>query len=60
MKRLLTIVFLLLSLTISAQRVIENPVIGVRGMGACTGFFIDKIVLNKDVTKFYMTNYHGC
>lgn len=59
MKRLLTIVFLLLSLTISAQRVIENPVIGVRGMGACTGFFIDKIVLNKDVTKFYMTNYHG-
>ena len=59
MKRLLTIVFLLLSLTISAQRVIENPVIGVRGMGACTGFFIDKIVLNKDITKFYMTNYHG-
>ncbi|MBR4271738.1 MAG: TlpA family protein disulfide reductase [Bacteroidales bacterium] len=59
MKRLLTIIFLLLALTVSAQRVIENPVIGVRGMGACTGFFIDKIVLNKDVTKFYMTNYHG-
>ena len=41
MKRLLTIIFLLLALTVSAQRVIENPVIGVRGMGACTGFFID-------------------
>ena len=59
MKKLLTIIFLLLALTVSAQRVIENPVIGVRGMGACTGFFIDKIVLNKDITKFYMTNYHG-
>ena len=59
MKRLLTFIFLLLSLTISAQRVIENPVIGGRSMGTCTGFFIDKIELSDNATKLYMTNYHG-
>ncbi|MBR3713339.1 MAG: TlpA family protein disulfide reductase, partial [Bacteroidales bacterium] len=59
MERLLTIIFLLLSLTISAQRVIENPVIGGRSMGTCTGFFIDKIELSDNATKLYLTNYHG-
>ncbi len=59
MKRLLTFIFLLLSLTISAQRTIENPVIGGRSMGTCTGFFIDKIELSDNATKLYMTNYHG-
>ena len=59
MKKLLTIIFLLFALTVSAQRVIENPVIGARGAGACTGFFIDKIELSDNATKLFITYYHG-
>ncbi len=60
MKHLLLILTtLVLALTASAQRTIENPVIGARSMGACTGFFIDKIELKDNATKLYLTNYHG-
>ena len=55
---ILTTLFVL-PLTIMAQRTIENPVIGARSMGTCTGFFIDKIVLADDATIVYLTNYHG-
>ena len=58
MKRLLTIVFLLLSLTISAQRVIENPTFGAKGIGGLS-LGIEKVVLQKDMTKLYMVYYHG-
>ena len=56
---LLIVTTLILALTASAQRTIENPVIGARSMGACTGFFIDKIELKDNATKLYLTNYHG-
>ena len=58
MKRLLTIVFLLLSLTISAQRVIENPTFRAKGLGGLS-LGIEKVVLLNDVTKLYMVYYHG-
>lgn len=56
---LLIVTTLLFALNASAQRTIENPVIGARGAGACTGIFIDKIELSDKATKFFMTNYHG-
>lgn len=59
MKHLLLIFTLFAALTVSAQRVIENPVIGARGAGACTGFFIDKIELSDNATKLFITYYHG-
>ena len=59
MKHLLLILTLFAALTVSAQRVIENPVIGARGAGACTGFFIDKIELSDNATKLFITYYHG-
>lgn len=59
MKHLLLIFTLFATLTVSAQRVIENPVIGARGAGACTGFFIDKIELSDNATKLFITYYHG-
>ena len=59
MKRLLLLIIALLPMMTMAQRTIENPVIGARSMGACTGIFIDKIELKNDVTKVFMTNYHG-
>ena len=58
MKRLLTIVFLLLSLTISAQRTIENPTFGAKGIGGL-GLGIEKVVLQNDMTKLYMVYNHG-
>lgn len=59
-KLLLTLTTLfVLPLTMMAQRTIENPVIGARSMGTCTGFFIDKIELTDDATIVYLTNYHG-
>lgn len=61
MKRYLLLILttLILALTASAQRTIENPVIGARSSGACTGIFIDKIELSDKATKVFMTNYHG-
>ena len=48
-----------LPLTIMAQRTIENPVVGARSMGTCTGLFIEKIELAKDATKLFLIYYHG-
>ena len=60
MKHLLLILTtFILALAASAQRTIENPVIGARSSGACTGIFIDKIELSDKATKVFMTNYHG-
>jgi thiol-disulfide isomerase/thioredoxin len=61
MKRYLLLILttLILALTASAQRTIENPTIGARSSGACTGIFIDKIELSDKATKVFMTNYHG-
>ena len=57
---LLTLTTLLvLPLTMMAQRTIENPVVGARSMGTCTGLFIEKIDLAKDATKLYLIYYHG-
>lgn len=58
MKRLLTIIFLLLALSVSAQRVIENPTFGAKGIGGLS-LGIEKVVLQKDMTKLYMVYYHG-
>ena len=55
----LAFLMMLLPLIVPAQRTIENPVIGVRSTGACTGFFIDKIELSDKYTKFFITYYHG-
>ncbi len=57
MKKLLTFIFLLLSLTISAQRVIENPIFGAKG-SATLNLGVEKIVLQNDTTKLYMVYYH--
>ena len=57
MKRLLTFIFLLLSLTISAQRTIENPTFGAKG-SATLNLGVEKIVLQNDTTKLYMVYYH--
>ncbi|MBO4371836.1 MAG: TlpA family protein disulfide reductase [Bacteroidales bacterium] len=56
---LLILTVLTLAITASAQRTIENPAIGARSSGACTGIFIDKIELSDKLTKVFMTNYHG-
>ncbi|MBR3567700.1 MAG: TlpA family protein disulfide reductase [Salinivirgaceae bacterium] len=57
---LLTITTLfVLPLTILAQRTIENPVVGARSMGTCTGLFIEKIELTPDATKLFLIYYHG-
>ena len=58
MKHLFTIVFLLLSLTISAQKTIENPTFGSKGIGGLS-LGIEKVVLQNDMTKLYMVYYHG-
>ena len=55
---ILTTLFVL-PLTIMAQRTIENPVIGARSMGTCTGLFIEKIELTDDATKLFLIYYHG-
>ena len=49
----------LLPLTMLAQRTIENPVVGARSMGTCTGLFIEKIELANDATKLFLIYYHG-
>lgn len=54
----LTTLFVL-PLTILAQRTIENPVVGARSMGTCTGLFIEKIELADDATKLFLIYYHG-
>ena len=59
MKKLLLFLTILLPMIVSAQKTIDNPVVGARSMGACTGFFIDKIQLDKNSTKLFMTNFHG-
>ena len=59
MKNIFIALIMLLALTASAQRTVENPTVGARSMGACTGFFIDKIELKDNATKLYLTNYHG-
>lgn len=46
-------------LSVLAQRTIENPVVGARSMGTCTGFFIEKIELTKKATKLNLIYYHG-
>ena len=48
-----------LPLTMMAQRTIENPVVGARSMGTCTGLFIEKIELADDATKLFLIYYHG-
>ncbi|MBP5666778.1 MAG: TlpA family protein disulfide reductase [Salinivirgaceae bacterium] len=61
MKKLLfalTVLFVL-PLTVLAQRTIENPVVGARSMGTCTGLFIEKIELTKKATKLFLIYYHG-
>ena len=59
-KLLLTLtVLFVLPLTMLAQRTIENPVVGARSMGNCTGFFIEKIELGKKATKLNLIYYHG-
>ena len=55
---ILTTLFVL-PLTLLAQRTIENPVIGARSMGTCTGLFIEKIELADDATKLFLIYYHG-
>ena len=50
---------LVLPLAMLAQRTIENPVIGARSMGTCTGLFIEKIELTDDATKLFLIYYHG-
>ena len=59
MKKLLLILTILLPMIVSAQKTIENPEVGARSMGACVGFFIDKIELSNTSTKLYLTHYHG-
>lgn len=61
MKKLLfalTVLFVL-PLSVLAQRTIENPVVGARSMGTCTGLFIEKIELTKKATKLFLIYYHG-
>jgi len=58
MKKLLLILTILLPMIVSAQRTIENPVIGAKGIGTL-GLAIEKIVLQNDMTKLYMVYYHG-
>ena len=58
MKKLLLIFTFFAALTVSAQRVIENPTFGAKGLvGLSLG--IEKVVLQKDMTKLYMVYYHG-
>ena len=59
MKQIIIALLMFLSLTASAQKTVESPTIGARSMGACIGIFIDKIEIKNDVTKLYLTNYHG-
>ncbi|MBO4244216.1 MAG: hypothetical protein J5882_04065, partial [Bacteroidales bacterium] len=59
MKRLLLLIIALLPMMSMAQRTIENPEVGARSMGACVGFFIEKIELSNTSTKLYLTHYHG-
>ena len=58
MKRILTIIFLLLALTVSAQRVIEKPTFGAKGIAGLS-LGVEKVALQNDVTKLYMVYYHG-
>ncbi|MBR4266706.1 MAG: TlpA family protein disulfide reductase [Bacteroidales bacterium] len=58
MKKLLLILTILLPMIVSAQKTIENPVIGAKGIGTL-GLAIEKIVLQNDMTKLYMVYYHG-
>ncbi|MBO7568202.1 MAG: hypothetical protein J6T60_14040, partial [Bacteroidales bacterium] len=58
MKRLLFLLLTFAALTVSAQRVIENPTFGAKGLGGLS-LGIEKVVLQNDVTKLYMVYYHG-
>ena len=58
MKRLLFLLLTFVALTVSAQRVIENPTFRAKGLGGLS-LGIEKVVLQNDVTKLYMVYYHG-
>ncbi len=58
MKKLLFLLLTFAALTVSAQRVIENPTFGAKGIGGLS-LGIEKVVLQKDMTKLYMVYYHG-
>ncbi len=58
MKRILFLLLTFLALTVSAQRVIENPTFGAKGIAGLS-LGIEKVVLQKDMTKLYMVYYHG-
>lgn len=55
---ILAFLMLLMPLIMSAQRTIENPTFGAKGIGSMS-LGIEKIVLQNDVTKLYMVYYHG-
>lgn len=54
----LAFLMLLMPLIVSAQRTIENPVIGSKNLGTLS-LGLEKIVLQNDMTKLYMVYYHG-
>ena len=58
MKKLLFLLLTFAALTVSAQRVIENPTFVAKGIGGLS-LGIEKVVIQNDVTKLYMVYYHG-
>ena len=49
---------MLLSLTVSAQRTIENPTFRAKGMAGMS-LCVEKVVIQNDMTKLYMVYNHG-
>ena len=52
---ILAFLMLLMPLIMSAQRVIENPTFGAKGI-AGLNLGVEKIVLHNDVTKLWLSN----
>ncbi len=58
MKKLLFLLLTFAALTVSAQRVTENPTFGAKGIAGLS-LGVEKVALQNDVTKLYMVYYHG-
>ena len=59
MKHLLIILMtFFLALNVSAQRTIDNPTFGAKGLGGMS-LCVEKVVVQSDMTKLYMVYNHG-